>query len=53
MAIPIKGIPTLKGEVAKDFVRKAEEAASRKGSVNVKMQYKSYVAILKKANRWI
>ena len=49
----IKSIPVFKSKEAKEFIRKAEEAASRKGSVDFKMQQKSYLAILKKANRWI
>jgi len=49
MAMAVKSIPVLKGNEAKEFVRKAEEAASRKGSVDFKMQPKNYLAILKKA----
>ena len=49
MAITIKGIPTLKDKTAKEFVRRAEKAASQKASIDFKKQYKSSVSILKKA----
>lgn len=49
MAIAIKGIPTLRDKNAKDFVKKANRAVSRKASVDFKKQYKSSVSILKKA----
>ncbi|KAA6333951.1 hypothetical protein EZS27_017682 [termite gut metagenome] len=47
MATPIRDCPTLTGKVAEDFIKKAKEAEKRRGTIELKMTYKDYKAILK------
>ena len=49
MAIAIKSIPTLKDKEAAAFVKKAEEAAANRGTINFTKQIKDAQAILAKA----
>lgn len=49
MAIAIKSIPPLKGECAKQFIERANEASLKRGTVDFSKQAKSASAILKKA----
>jgi hypothetical protein len=49
MAIAIKNIPTLKDRAAKMFVKNAESASKKKGSVNFSKQVSSANKILQKA----
>jgi len=50
MAIAIKSIPTLRDKEAAAFVKKAEEAASNRGTVKFAKQVKDARAILAKSN---
>ncbi len=50
MAIAIKSIPTLRGKVARDFVKKAEAAEKNRGTIDFTKQAKIAKAILDKAN---
>lgn len=38
MAMAISNVPVLTGDVAKDFIRKAEEAMKRRGSIDFSKQ---------------
>jgi hypothetical protein len=49
MAIAIKSIPILKKNVAKSFVRSADNASNQKGSVNFSVQVTAAQKILEKA----
>ena len=49
MALEIKTIPVLKGDVAKAFIEKAEANMSKKATVDFRKQAESARAILKKA----
>ncbi len=48
MAIPIKSIPELKGEVAKRFIGRANEAEKQKGTVDFSKQVEITNKILDK-----
>lgn len=50
MAVPIKGIPTLTGKIAKEFITNANKASERRATVNFSKQVKSCASILSKAN---
>ena len=49
MAIAIKSIPTLKGEAAIKFVKKAEAASKKRATIDFSKQIKIATKILKKA----
>lgn len=49
MAKEIRSIPTLKGDLAQEFVRKADEALANKGSVDFSKQAAVTRSILRKA----
>lgn len=50
MAIYIKSIPTLKGEVAERFNKRAEEAELKRGTVDFSEQVAKARRILSRAN---
>lgn len=50
MAIAIKSIPTLKGEDAKTFIKKADKALGKRATIDFSKQIEMSRAILKKAN---
>ena len=49
MALELKSIPVLRGDVAKKFIEKAEANMSKKATVDFSKQAESARAILKKA----
>lgn len=51
MAIAIKNIPTLKGEVASSFIEAADKAERKRATVNFEKQIQSARAILAKSKR--
>lgn len=50
MAIAIKSVPTLKNKVATKFVKNAELASKKRGTVNFSKQVKAANQILEKAS---
>jgi len=52
MAIPIRSIPVLEGEVARRFIKEAKENEKKRGSLKFsKEEIASFIAINKKARR--
>ena len=49
MALPIKSVPILRGEVAETFIRKAERAEKECATIDMSEQAKVFASILKKA----
>lgn len=49
MAMPIRDIPVLKGKAAEDFLRRANEAYQKRGTIDMSAHAKDYKAIMKKA----
>lgn len=49
MAIAIKSIPTLKGDAAKTFTKKADRNSQNRATVNFREHVRSTHAILEKA----
>ncbi|MBN2892502.1 MAG: hypothetical protein JXL97_11590 [Bacteroidales bacterium] len=50
MALPIKSIPVLSGQVAKDFQKKIDENLKNSHSVDFSKQRKMMKEILKRSN---
>jgi len=50
MALPIKSIPVLSGQVAKEFQKKIDENLKRSHSVNYSKQKRMMKEILKRSN---
>ena len=50
MALPIKSIPVLSGQVAKDFKKKIDENLKNSHSVDFSKQRKMMKEILKRSN---
>ena len=52
MAIPIRGIPVLEGEVARRFIREAKENEKKRGTQKLSEEaIASYKRIMEKAKR--
>lgn len=49
MAIAIKNVPTLKNEVAKDFIKKADTAVAKRATVDFRKNSQKAKSILQKA----
>jgi hypothetical protein len=52
MAMPIRSVPVLEGEVARRFLKEAKENEKKRGSQKIPEEYvASYKAIIEKAKR--
>ena len=52
MAMPIRGIPVLEGEVARRFIKEAKENEKKRGSIKFSAEdIASYNGIIEKARR--
>ena len=52
MAMPIRGIPVLEGEVARRFIKEAEENEKKRGSIKFsEEEIASYKGIIENAKR--
>ncbi len=49
MAIAIKSVPTLRSKAAKNFIKNAEEASKKRGSIDFSKEVKEANKILAKA----
>jgi len=51
MAIPIRSIPVLEGEVAKRFLRKARKVEKNPHTVDFSKQMKAFDAVVEKSRK--
>ena len=52
MALAISNIPVLKGEIAEEFVRKAEQAERERGTIDCSQMMQNMYAILERSKRY-